>query len=159
MNDHIPESLVRALDDEVLDDPDQSAFLLVTTDDDGAPRISMVSVGELLVCGTRTLRLALWPGTNTARNLGRGGAVLLGFVSPDSVTYVCAEPVRLAVPEPAALECFELTVTEVRVDVHVGMPVTSGITFRVEGPDRTTAVATWRRQRALLAEVSRDSRA
>jgi hypothetical protein len=156
MNDHLPEHFVRALDDGVLDDPDQSAFLLVTTDDDGAPRISMVSAGELLVHGARTLRLALWPGTHTARNLARGGAVTLGAVSPDSVTYVLAEPVRLAVPEPAGVECFELTVTEVRADVHVGMPVTSGIMFRTEEPERVTAVETWRRQRALLAEAVRD---
>jgi hypothetical protein len=156
-DNHLPEPLLRALDDGVLDDPDQSAFLLVTTDDDGAPRISMVSAGELLVHGTRTLRLALWPGTNTSRNLARGGAVLLGAVSPDSVTYVLAEPVRLTVPEPTGLECFELTVTEVRADVHVGMPVTSGIMFRAEEPERARAVSDWRRQRALLAEAVRDS--
>jgi hypothetical protein len=157
-DDRLPDHFVRALDDDVLDHPDQSAFLLVTSDDDGAPRVSMVSAGELLVHGTRTLRLALWPGTHTARNLARGGAVLLGAVSPDSVTYVLAEPVRLALPDPVGLECFELTVTEVRADVHVGMPVTSGITFRAEEPERVTAVETWRRQRALLAEAVRDNR-
>lgn len=156
-DDQIPEHLVRALDDDVLDDPDQAAFLLVSTDDDGAPRVAMVSAGELLVHGARTLRLALWPGTHTARNLLRGGAVLLGAVFPDSVTYVCAEPVRLAVPESAGLACFELTVTEVRADVHVGMPVTSGITFRAEEPDHARAVEDWRRQRALLSEAVRDN--
>lgn len=157
MNDHLPEHFVRALDDGVLDDADQSAFLLVTTDDDGAPRISLVSAGELLVHGTRTLRLALWPGTHTARNLTRGGAVLLGVVSPESATYVLGEPVRLAAPEPAGLECFELTVTEVRTDAHVGMPVTSGVMFRAEELERATTVETWRRQRTLLAEAVRDS--
>ena len=50
-----------------------------------------------------------------------------------------------------------MTVTEVRADVHVGMPVTSGITFRAEEPDHARAVEDWRRQRTLLAEAVRDN--
>jgi hypothetical protein len=65
------------------------------------------------------------------------------------VIYVRAKPHRLVAPETAGLECFELTVTEVRADVHAGMPVTSGITFRTDAPDRTAT--DWRRQRELLA--------
>jgi hypothetical protein len=126
--DRLPAELVRALGDEALDPPDQPAFLLVTTDEDGSPRISMLSVGELLVHDERTLRVALWPGTRTAGNLGRGGTALLADVSPGSVTATVA-----------------------RADAHAGMPVTSGITFRAEDPGQ--AVASWRRQRELLAEA------
>jgi hypothetical protein len=149
----LPDELVRALGEEMLDHPDQAAYLLVTTDEDGAPRISMVSVGELLVRDERTLRLALWPGTRTARNLGRGGGALLGAVAPGSVIYVRADPVRLEVPEAAGLECFELTVTSVQADAHAGMPVTSGITFRADRPDHETVVGAWRRQREVLARA------
>jgi hypothetical protein len=147
--DLLPDELIRALDDAALADAEQPAFLLVTGDEDGAPRISMVSAGELLVRDERTLRVALWPGTRSAGNLARGGTALLGAVSPGSVIYVRAKPHRLVAPETAGLECFELTVTEVRADVHAGMPVTSGITFRTDAPDRTAT--DWRRQRELLA--------
>jgi flavin reductase (DIM6/NTAB) family NADH-FMN oxidoreductase RutF len=150
-DDRLPAELVRALDDEALDPPDQPAFLLVTTDEDGGPRISMLSVGELLVHDDQTLRVALWPGTRTVGNLGRGGTALLAAVSPGSVIYVWMRPARLIVPEDAGLECFELTVTAARADAHAGMPVTSGITFRTEDPGE--AVASWRRQRELLAEA------
>jgi hypothetical protein len=153
LDDRLPAVLVRALSDEALDPPDQPAFLLLTTDKDGAPRISMVSAGELLVHDERTLRIALWPGTNTARNLGRGGTALLGAVSPGSVVYVRLRPERLV--GPAQLECFELTAIGVRADAHAGMPVTTGIMFRTEEPDHTTAVTTWRRQRELLANARR----
>ena len=102
--DRLPAELVRALGDEALDPPDQPAFLLVTTDADGATRISMVSAGELLVRDGRTLRVALWPGTRTAGNLARGGTALLGAVSPGSVVDVRVRPSPLVVP--AELKCF-----------------------------------------------------
>ncbi|MDN3351155.1 hypothetical protein [Actinomadura sp. DC4] len=148
MADRLPDELIRALGDATLAEAEQPAFLLVTGDEDGAPRISMVSAGELLVRDERTLRLGLWRGTRSAANLTRGGTALFGAVSPGSVIYVRLRPARLAVPEPAELECFELTVTEVRADAHAGMPVTSGITFRTDAPEQ--AAADWRRQRELL---------
>ncbi|GLY74286.1 hypothetical protein [Actinoallomurus iriomotensis] len=151
--DRLPSVLLRALDDAALEVTEQPAFLLVTTDEDGAPRIGMVGAGELLVRDDRTLRVALWPGTHTARNLGRGGAALFGAVSPGSVVYVRLRPEPL--DTPADLECFELTVTGVREDAHAGMAVTSGITFRAEQPGHEEAVATWRHRRALLTDARR----
>ncbi|MFL6056603.1 MAG: hypothetical protein ACJ72W_27455 [Actinoallomurus sp.] len=154
LGDHLPDELVHALGDEALAATDQPAFLLVTTDEDGAPRICMLSAGELLARDERTLRVALWHGTRTARNLGRGGTVLFGAVSPGSVIYVQATPTRLTPPEPAGTQSFELSVTSVESDVHAGMPVTSGITFRSEEPDQATTLAAWRRQRDLLARAA-----
>jgi hypothetical protein len=151
--DILPAELVHALDERRLSDPDQPAYLLVTTDPDGAPRISMLSAGELLARDERTLRVALWPGTGTAANLSRGGAALVGLIAPGLVVYVRTQPVPLRVPETARLECFELTATGVKADAHPGMPVTSGIAFRVPEPDRPAAVAAWRRQRDLLARA------
>lgn len=151
MADVLPDELIRALGDAALAETEQPAFLLVTGDEDGAPRISMVSAGELLVRDERTLRVGLWRGTRSATNLARGGTALLGAVSPGSVIYVRARPEPLVAPEAAGLECFELTVTEVRADAHAGMPVTSGITFRTDAPEE--AAADWRRQRHLLAKA------
>jgi hypothetical protein len=151
--DLLPGELVRALGDASLADAEQPAYLLLTGDEDGAPRISMVSAGELLVRDERTLRVALWRGTWTGANLARGGTALLGAVSPGSVIYVRARPYRLVAAEPAEVECFELTVTEVRADAHAGMPVTSGIMFRTDSPDQTAA--DWRRRRDLLANARR----
>ncbi|GAA4507621.1 hypothetical protein GCM10023191_066280 [Actinoallomurus oryzae] len=82
LGDRLPDELVHALDDEALTDEDQTGFLLVTTDENGAPRICIVSAGELLLCDERTLRVALWHGTRTAHNLGRSGTALLAAISP-----------------------------------------------------------------------------
>jgi hypothetical protein len=151
--DVLPGALVRALGDSTLADAEQPAFLLLTGDEDGAPRLSMVSAGELLVRDERTLRVALWRGTRSAANLARGGTAVLGAVSPGSVLHVRVRPCRLVLAEPAQVECFELTVTEVRADAHAGLPVTSGIMFRTAAPDQTAA--DWRRQRNLLAGARR----
>jgi hypothetical protein len=148
-DDRLPAALVHLLRDEALELPDQPAFLLVTTDEDGTPRISMVGAGDLLVRDERTLRVALWAGTATSGNLTRGGTALFGAVSPGSTAYLRLRPAPLSAP--GDLSCFELTVTGVREDAHPGMPVTTGITFRAERPPHEEALATWRRQRALLA--------
>lgn len=153
--DVLPPELLRALDDERLDATDHSAYLLVTTDPGGEPRISMLSAGEVIACDEQSLRVALWQGTRTAANLARGGTALFGMVVPGRVVYVRTEPSRLLVPEAADLECFELTVTGVKSDMHAGMPVTSGITFRVEERDRAATVAAWQRQRELLTRAGR----
>jgi hypothetical protein len=155
--DVLPAELVHALDEQRLSDPDQPAYLLVTTDPDGAPRISMLSAGELLARDQWTLRVALWPGSGTAANLGRGGTALVGMIAPGSVVYVRTQPAPLRVPQTARLACFELTATGVKADAHPGMPVTSGIAFRVPEPDRPAAVAAWRRQRDLLARAHKIS--
>lgn len=146
LGDRLPGEIVRLLDDEALAAPEQPAFVLVTTDDEGAPRICMVGPGDLLARDERTLRVALWPGTRTAHNLGRGRPALLSHVSPGTVIYIRVVPARLTGPE--TLACFELAVTDVEGDIHAGMPVTGGITFRVDTPED------WHGQRARLAAAT-----
>lgn len=147
----LPTDLIRALDDAVLDDAEQIAYLLATTDDNGTPRLAMVGAGELLAVDDQTLRVALWPGTRTAHNLARGTPVLLTAVRPGSVVNVRADPRPLPAPDDSRLSLFELAVTDVAWDTHPGMPVTSGITFTPQGIEREAAVAEWRRQRDVLA--------
>ncbi|NMH98539.1 hypothetical protein [Pseudonocardia acidicola] len=157
IGDRLPPELVEALGDDALAGEDQPAYLLSTCDDSGNPRISMLSVGELVVPDDRHLRVALWQDTHTGHNLRAGRPALFSSIAPGSVLYVRTDPAPLPAPPGSRLDFFELTVTAVESDEHIGMPVTSGITFTTAGADagHDDIVATWRRQRGLLAAAPR----
>jgi hypothetical protein len=125
------------------------AYPLVTVDDSGAPRLSMLSAGELLAVSDRAVRVGLWPGTGTGANLAAGRAALLCVVEPGSVRYVRGVARRLS--GSSTVECFEMAVHTVELDGHDGMPVATGITFDVVGPSRDDVLADWRARLAVLA--------
>ena len=150
LGDTLPDDLVAALDGTGLAGEVGQAYLLVTSDEDGTPRPCMLSAGELLAVDRRRVRVALWAGSRTSANLARGGRALLCHVAPRTVVYVRG-PVRALDTGPDFdLDCFELAVASVESDEHHGMPVTTGITFGVEGEDPAAVVASWERQLARL---------
>jgi hypothetical protein len=106
----------------------------------------MLSAGEVLAPGDRTVRVALWPGTHTAENLARREMVLFCYVAPGAVLYVRARPRPLENADGVKLHCFELVVESVESDIHEGMPVTTGIGFTAETMAPETIVASWLRQ-------------
>jgi hypothetical protein len=154
IGDRLPADLVRTFDGT---DPDVLvgvAYPLVTVDEAGNPRFSMLSAGELLAVSDRALRIAMWPDTRTGGNLASGREALLCVVAPGSVRYVRGSAVRLTPPADAAVECFELTVSAVESDSHEGMPVATPITFDVVAPGPADVVAMWRAQLAALAAAT-----
>jgi hypothetical protein len=148
IGDRLPDDLVALFDGTGLAAKVGPAYPLITVDSSGAPRLSMLSAGELLAMSDRTVRIGLWPGTNTGENLASGREALLCFVEPGSVRYVRGTAVRLAGPE--GVDCFELAVRSVESDSHDGMPVTTGITFDIVRPSRDEVLAAWQRQLAAL---------
>lgn len=154
LGDTLPDDLVAALDGSGLAAKVGPAYLLLTSDEDGTPRPCMLSAGELLAVDRRRLRLGLWRGSRTSANLARGGRALLCHVAPGTVLYVRGAVRSLDGGLDHELDCFELAVDTVESDEHVGMPVTSGITFTLQRGDPATLVAAWERQLALLRSAT-----
>jgi hypothetical protein len=146
VGDRLPREVLEAFDGRDLERKIGPAYLLVTADEDGTPRPCMLSAGEILALDDRRLRVALWAGTRTARNLSRGGSALLCFVAPGTVLYVRGTPRPLPAAGGSDLERFEIAVSSVESDLHPGMPVTHGIGFAVEGRDPSEVVRAWRAQ-------------
>ena len=155
IGDAIPSDLLQALDGEHLDEKIGPAYLLVTADADGTPRPCMLSAGEVLAVDDRRLRFALWKGSRTCENLARGERVLFCHVAPRTVLYLRGLARSLRAGAGLNLDCFELEVDSVESDDHVGMPVTSGISFAVERGDPAAVVEAWRRQIAGLRAAER----
>lgn len=150
IGDALPREVIDALDGTQLERKIGPAHLLVTTDEDGTPRPCMLSAGELLAAGERALRLALWAGSHTSKNLSRGAPALLCYVTPGTVLYVRGRPRLLAGGGDSALDCFELGVESVESDDHPGMPVTSGLCFGIGEQDPVEVASVWARQLAAL---------
>ncbi len=150
LGDRLPETVLRAFDGHDLEAKVGPAHLLVTVDPDGSPRPCMLSAGELLAVDDRQLRVLLWAGTGTSRNLAGGGPVLLCYVEDAEVVYVKGDPHPLPRQAGGGFERFEIQVRAVETDRHAGLPVTGGITFGVDGGDRAKLARGWERQLAAL---------
>ncbi|MGH3763419.1 hypothetical protein [Actinophytocola sp.] len=146
VGEEIPEVVAATFDGADLAGKLGLGFVLVTVDPDGLVRPCMVSAGELLVLDSRTIRLGLWSGSSTSRNLAAGSPVLFCHVAAGAVYYLRGRARTLRADPAAGLDCFELRVERVETDSHEGLPVTSGITFTVVDPDPPAVLAMWERQ-------------
>jgi hypothetical protein len=146
LGNRLPEDVVKAFDGHNIEAKIGLAYLLVTTDEDGTPRPCMLSAGEILVPDDRHLRVALWPGTNTAANLTRGGRVLFCYVARGVVVYAKGASHSIGPAPDSKLARFEVAIDTVESDVHQGMPVKETVLFEIEGMDTSKVVESWRRQ-------------
>jgi hypothetical protein len=152
ISDRLPEEITSAFDGRDLESKIGPAHLLVTVDEDGTPRPCMLSAGEVLATADDRLRVILWTGSTTCRNLARGGAVLFCYVVGSDLYYVKGVPTALPQASSSKLERFEIAVQAVESDKHEGMPVTAGITFGIGDLDAAKVAAGWERQLAALRE-------
>jgi hypothetical protein len=142
----LPDEILRTFDGEHLQDKVGPAYLLVTVDDDGTPRPCMLSAGEVLAVDDRHIRVALWPGTSTSKNLAGGGRALFCFIAPRLVYYAKGRSTALGRGDDSNLERFEIEVDAVESDIHKGMPVKNTIEFELESLDPGTVAGLWHRQ-------------
>jgi len=148
--DALPEAVRRRLDGDDLSSGIDLTVLLLTVDPEGWPRVAMLSVGEVLATGARTLRLALWPESSTTANLTRSGRATLAVVEGGAGWYfLCSARRRADLVLPRrCLASFELRVEKALEDVVPYAELTSGVTFRLTEPERT--LATWAETLAAL---------
>lgn len=99
------------------------AVLLVTADDDGCPRVAVLSYAEVSALDERRLSIAVNEGTRTHRNLGASRDATLWCVL-DSAAYSLRGSVR------GSANGFELTVKEVLRDFYPESPMMSGPMYR-----------------------------
>lgn len=152
IGDRLPTEVRDAFDGEHLERRIGPAYVLVTPDPDGTPRPCMLSAGEIFAPDDRRIRVALWPGTRTSENLGRGVPALFCFVVPGAALYIRGWSARLPKSDRTNLERFEIRVDSVESDMHKGMAVTEGITFAVQAMDPAVLVESWQDQIQSLRE-------
>jgi hypothetical protein len=128
--------------------------VLVTVDPYGWPHPALISYAEVVALDSMRLRLALYAGSRSSRQLRDTGRATLVFADPELTLYVKADGEPLpAAPGQADLARFELHVRDVLEDraegEEAGARLRSGLT--VEWPGGLAAAAERSaRLRALL---------
>lgn len=147
----VPPALATALDGSRLEAAAGLTVLLLTVDADGWPRLAMLSAGEVLAAGPRSVRLALWPDSRTTANLDRSEKATLAAVLDGAGWYLRCTARRqpdLVLSGGRRLVSFGLTVEEALEDVVPYAELTTGIRFRLLEPDRI--LPAWREAVAAM---------
>jgi hypothetical protein len=152
LGDQLPTEVLERFNGRGIESKIGYAYLLVTTDEDGTPRPCMLSAGEVLVTDDTHIRVALWPGTSTSRNLASGSRVLFLYIAPGQVIYAKGGPRELGRAPGSKLERFEITVDRVESDTHKGMPVRETVVFDIEGVEPSEIASQWRSQLEALRQ-------
>jgi hypothetical protein len=154
IGDALPDGVLSLLDGERVARSEGLTLLLVSLAPDGWPHVAMLSAGEVLATGPREVRLALWPGTSTTANLESRGLGLLMVVA-DGTSYYA----RLAARRGTDLlvtagrrAFFVATVEEVLQDSVGYAEITSGITFRLNEPEKV--VPAWEEAVAAMRSAA-----
>src|SRR5207253_1291726 len=128
-----------------LEDAVGLTVLLLTVDEEGWPRIAMLSAGEVLATGPRSLRVALWPHSSSTANPLRSPHATLALVHGGAGWYLRCRVTgghELALPDGRRLAGFELRSEEALEDVVPYAELTGGISFRLPEPE--PVLAAWR---------------
>lgn len=130
----LSDDLFELLNGEHLERKQHEAMFLMTVTEDGWPHNAMVSVGEIVALDKKTLRIALWPGTNTTQNCIRSGKAVLVAVYKGKVNYVRLSLHRIGILEGAKhpLERFSAAVESFKEDQAKYADITSGIQIRLK---------------------------
>jgi hypothetical protein len=143
----IPDEVRQLFESSDLEDRFGLAYELATVDEDGWPRVAMLSHGEIATTPD-AVQFVLWSGTSTGANLASGRPALLSVVAEGLVCYLSGRARRLR--SDSGLDAFEMAVERVRIDSHEGFEVRSPIRFEAEEVDRASAISEWRRQLDVL---------
>ncbi|WP_339324587.1 pyridoxamine 5'-phosphate oxidase family protein [Paenibacillus sp. FSL W8-0194] len=130
----LSDDLFELLNGEHLERKQHEAMFLMTVTEDGWPHNAMVSVGEVVAIDKKTLRIALWPETNTTQNCIRRGKAVLVAVYKGKVNYVRLSLHHIGILEGAKhpLERFSAAVESFKEDQAKYADITSGIQIRLK---------------------------
>lgn len=146
----LPPPVAALVDGTGLGDKVGQTISILTVGDDGWPRLSLLSVGEVLTTTGRDIRLALHAHSGTTAALTASGRAMLHLVC-DATVYKIRVEVRRLDPDPAPgsggdveLAFFAGEVCRVDEDRVAYAELTTGITYRLD--DAAAVVERWTRQ-------------
>jgi hypothetical protein len=147
VGNHLPDALQRLFDGTQPEEQVGFTILLVTVTNHGWPHLAMLSVGELVAVDPREIRLALWPASSAAANLGQGGKLTLACVHNAAAYSIRCRAVRTA-SEFETLAVFKARVDEVFEDVAPYAVLEYGVGYHLT--DVAQTLERWKRVIAHL---------
>lgn len=145
----LPAQIVTELDGAHLESRLHEAIRLSTVGEDGWPHAAQLSIGEVLAVSPCELLVAIWPASNTAKNLKRDGRLTLSLVANGGLLEMRSHATPAAEHQTnLKLAVFRIKIEAINEHRSTYADVTSGVTFRLQDEART--VARWREQIASL---------
>jgi hypothetical protein len=137
IGDALPDPFRDALSGGDLGSQVGRTYILLTADERGDVSIALLSAGEVLAIDDRRLRIALWPGTTTTRNLQRSGRGTLASIEHEGTYYVRLDARRSSDVQAASMNhaTFDAHVIEVLLDDVTYATIASGIRFDLKDPE------------------------
>ena len=113
------------------------AMMLLTVSEEGWPHTAMISVGEIVALSPAHLRIALWPNTETSRNMSRTNQATLVVIYEGRAHYTRLKIASLGRVGSEGLmrDGYEATVVWTRQDMAKYAHITSGIQIELLAPD------------------------
>lgn len=136
----VPDALAELLNGVDLDRKVGLTIELLTVGDEGWPNVALLSAGEVVVVGPSQVRVALWPHSQTSRNLAAREQCTLTVVQDGAAHYLrCRAAPRgpLELSTGRRLARFDLTVSHYLVDEVAYARLESGAVFSLTQPDQT----------------------
>ncbi|SDC52442.1 pyridoxamine 5'-phosphate oxidase family protein [Paraburkholderia lycopersici] len=149
----LPAAIVRGLDGDHLEAHLADAIRLSTVSEDGWPHAAQLSAGEILAVNGAALLIAIWPQSNTTRNLARDGRLTLSLAHDGALLEIRARAHLVAQRQTALeLSVFRVEIESVAEHRAKYAEVLGGVTFRLHEPERV--LARWREQIAMLRKFA-----
>ncbi|BCI51795.1 hypothetical protein NIIDNTM18_10730 [Mycolicibacterium litorale] len=123
---------------------------LITIDENGWPRLALLSIGEVYSASGTDIRLALHAGSGTTAALTASGRALLNTVL-EATNYRIRVQVERVDRGPGPLAFFTGTVIAVDEDRVPYAELTSGITYSLRNEE--AVLVRWQRQLAQMQEL------
>lgn len=132
---------------------------LLTIDANGHVRTSLLGVGELYAPDSRTLGVALWPGSRATAVLAQSGRATLTFVCEDAFYQVQLrfEPLQRAPDDRSGLAYFSGSIDTGETQRVRYARLTGGITFELEEGEEVV-LDRWEQQIEHLKQAAATAR-
>lgn len=133
----LPKELYELLDGRNLITKQHEAMMLMTVTEEQWPHTAMISVGEIVALDPKHVRLAMWSGTTTTRNMIRSEKATLVLFYLGKAYYIKLL-LRLLPVLPAAKhprERFEAEIVSARADTAQYADITSGVQVDLKEAD------------------------
>ena len=152
----LPAQVVKRLCGEHLEAHASETIRLSTMGEHGWPHAALLSFGEVLAVSPTELLVAIWPGSNTSKNLRRGSRLTLSLVLDGALIDMRATATLAAEHQTSLdLTVFRVQIEAVKEDRSAYADVISGVTFRLRDQEQT--FARWREQIKRLKEFASKS--
>lgn len=153
--DGLPPELFRQFDGDHLEQRMAEAIRLSTVGEDGWPHAAQLSVGECLAVTPHKFLVAIWPHSNTTKNLRRDGRVTMSLVFDKALLEMRGRAELKAENQTEwHLTIFEIALESILEHRSNYADVISGVTFNLHEPEQT--LARWREQVACLKALNKD---